>query len=367
MDALQSKQRVEDIIYRLVLPHYLTGEAVPLARVTPLGNGHINGTWRVDGPGGPWVLQQLNTQVFTTPWQLVNNAVVIARHLRQKQCQGQYALRISEPVMTLSGQWALDFGENGFWRAISYVPQSCALERLSAAPQARQVALTFGRFVAALADASPGEFHEVIPGFRALPQRLQALQHAAKQDKLQRLATCRQWYALAMAQQPLVAELAATIPLLPQRICHNDTKINNLLFSEDGCTPLAVVDLDTCMPGYLMYDFGDMVRSCCAAVAEDDTALAQVQLLPDYFAAIAEGWQQALGGIMTTEERQSLWLGTRVVTLMLAVRFLTDYLDGDRYFRISHPQHNLQRAANQFTLYQRLLAQEARLTAILAQ
>lgn len=346
-----------------VLPHYLGAQELSQTLIQPLGNGHINSTWQITSQRISLVLQQLNTGVFPAPWALVNNAAVIAQHLSLPQTA--YPLAVTQPLTTLSGELAVDMGERGFWRAISYIKDSCSVEQLTSPQQAQQLARAFGQFVAALADLDPGKLQEVIPAFRSLSARLDALQQAAAADRLQRLKSCRQWYEFALAQQALVAELAEIEPRLPRRICHNDTKINNLLFTEDRQHPLAVVDLDTCMPGYLMYDFGDMVRSCCASVAEDATELQQVRMLPEYFSALVAGWQQALGTTMTPVEQQSLWLGIRVVTLMLAVRFLTDYLDGDRYFRISHPQHNLERAANQFTLYQQLLTQEAVIKAVL--
>ncbi|WP_228730372.1 phosphotransferase enzyme family protein [Shewanella yunxiaonensis] len=358
--------KTDRLIREAVLPHYFDEKAISPLVITPLGNGHINGTWLVDDGGSALVLQCINTIVFPQPWQLIANSTVIAQHLADKHDQGSYPLTYTRPLPTRDNHLAVDLGEQGFWRAISYIPDSCSIEQLTNVTQAEQLAQAFGQFVGALADIDAHQLAEVIPGFRSLAGRLQALQQAATADRLQRLRSCHNWYELALSQQSLLKELADIEPLLPLRVCHNDTKINNLLFSQGLQLPVAVVDLDTCMPGYLMYDFGDMVRSCCAAVAEDNTALASVQVLPDYFAALTRGWQRALGQIMTAAERESLWLGVRVVTLMLAVRFLTDYLDGDNYFRVEHPQHNLQRAANQFTLYQRLLAQESELIASLS-
>ncbi|WP_242695288.1 aminoglycoside phosphotransferase family protein [Shewanella sp. 4t3-1-2LB] len=350
-------------IQHVVLPHYVTEEQQCQTQIQPLGNGHINGTWRVITPQITFVLQRINTTVFPQPWALINNAVVIAKHL--SMAKTAYPLAVTQPLATLSGDFAIDLGAQGFWRTMSYIANSCSVEQLSSVQQATQLAQAFGQFVAALADLNPDSLQEVIPAFRSLPARLHTLQQVAETDRLQRLDGCRQWYDFAFSQQALLTELAEIEPLLPRRICHNDTKINNLLFAQTQPCPIAVVDLDTCMPGPLMYDFGDMVRSCCAAVAEDATELQRVRMMPDYFAALVAGWQQALGTTMTSLERQSLWLGTRVVTLMLAVRFLTDYLDGDRYFRITHPQHNLERAANQLTLYQQLLAQQSVLKDVL--
>ncbi len=347
-----------------VLPHYLTAaelEHVSLT-VAPLGNGHINSTWLVSSNQRRFVLQQLNTQVFTTPWSVVENAMVIANFLQQQT--DNYALLLTYPVLTLAGQLAVDDCEHGFWRAISFVENSHSIEKMHTTAQAQQTAYAFGSFAAALGQLDATLLQQTITDFRHLAARMTRLQQLAAEDPLQRRQYCQPWLDFAASQRALLDEVAQMEAQLPLRICHNDTKINNLLFDDDN-QPMAVVDLDTCMPGYLMYDFGDMVRSCCASVAEDATQLADIDVLPEYFAAISQGWLQALAPVMTQLERESLWLGVKVVTLMLAIRFLTDYLDGDRYFRIHHAGHNLERAINQFTLYQRFVEHEAQLKPLL--
>ncbi|WP_417761878.1 phosphotransferase enzyme family protein [Shewanella sp.] len=347
-----------------VLPHYLTAAELEYANLTvaPLGNGHINSTWLVSSNQRRMVLQQLNTQVFTSPWSVVENAMVIANFLQQQT--DNYALLLTYPVLTLAGQLAVEDAQHGFWRAISFVENSHSIEKMHTTEQAQQTAYAFGTFAAALGQMDTQQLQQTIPDFRHLAARLQRLQQVAQDDPQQRRQHCLQWLAFAESQRALLDEVAEMEAKLPLRICHNDTKINNLLFDADN-QPMAVVDLDTCMPGYLMYDFGDMVRSCCASVAEDATQLAEIDVLPDYFAAISQGWLQALAPVMTPLERDSLWLGVKVVTLMLAVRFLTDYLDGDRYFRIHHAEHNLERAINQFTLYQRFVEHQDQLQPLL--
>lgn len=350
-------------IKQQILPHYFTSATLATyqASVTPLGNGHINTTWLVQCGAQQMVLQQLNTQVFTAPWRLVQNSVAIADFLQQAD---NYAFALTQPIYTLAEEAALDDNELGFWRAISFVADSHSIEQMDNTAQAEQTAYAFGQFVAALEPLDANKLHDTIPQFRHLPARLAALSQLVAADRQQRVSGCQPWIDFALSQQRLLDDIQQMEARLPLRICHNDTKINNLLFNSAD-EPVAVVDLDTCMPGYLMYDFGDMVRSCCAAVAEDATELDKVNVLPDYFAAICHGWLRALDTVMTADERASLWLGVKVVTFMLAVRFLNDYLDGDRYFRIHHAGHNLERAINQFTLYQRFVAQEAQLLPLL--
>ncbi|QSX33940.1 aminoglycoside phosphotransferase family protein [Shewanella avicenniae] len=353
-------------IQQKILPHYLPESQLACAALTvvPLGNGHINQTWLVRTMQQAFVLQQINTQVFPAPWAVVENADLIARHLQQQQQVGSYALQITTPVRTLDNALAVDDAELGFWRAISCISDSHSIEQMRNPEQARQTAFAFGSFAAAMAEFDAKQLQETIGDFRNLAARMRLLTQQIQRDSHHRVADCQQWLDFAFSQQHVLAEVAEIEAKLPLRTCHNDTKINNLLF-DTRQQPRAVVDLDTCMSGYLMYDFGDMVRSCCASVAEDSTCLNDINLLPDYFAAISQGWLQALAPMMTHVERDSLWLGVKVVTLMLAVRFLTDYLAGDCYFRISHDGHNLERAINQFTLYQRLLEQESQLQTLI--
>ncbi|KFZ37716.1 hypothetical protein HR45_09885 [Shewanella mangrovi] len=356
LDAQQIRQRI--------LPHYVPTMQCESASLTPLGNGHINHTWLLRTDTSALVLQRINTQVFPKPWAVVENADLIAQHLQQQQQAGRYALQLTVPVATLSGQLAIEDTELGFWRAISLVDNSHSIEQMHNTAQAHQTAAAFGAFAAALADFDASQLQATISDFRNLDVRMRLLEQQVNADRHGRVAECRPWLAFVASQRILLTEVADMEAQLPLRICHNDTKINNLLF-DAGNNPCAVVDLDTCMAGYWMYDFGDMVRSCCASVAEDSTELQNINLLPDYFTAISQGWLQALGPLMTPVEHDSLWLGVKVVTLMLAIRFLTDHLDGDRYFRITHSGHNLQRAINQFTLYQRLLEQQHQLQPIL--
>ncbi|BDM66105.1 aminoglycoside phosphotransferase [Shewanella sp. NFH-SH190041] len=353
------------LIRQQILPHY--GLAADSTHISPLGQGHINHTFllrsRASGLEGTdsaagLVLQQINRQVFPQPSAVVDNAAQIAAHLQRKQLSGEYRLANMQPYPTLSGALSLTLADNSFWRAISYLPDSISMQQMPSVALAEQTAWAFGHFSYCLRDLDYRGITEVIADFHHLPKRLAALEQAVAQDSYQRLAGCEQWVSLALSQQALLTELSTLLPQLPQRLCHNDTKLNNLLFDRQTMTPLAVVDLDTCMVGPLMYDFGDMVRSGCASHAEDATELAQVEIRADLFAAMANGYCRALAGSLSAVECDSLWLGVRIMPLMLGARFLTDHLLGDGYFPVAHPGHNLQRAANQFTLYTSLLRQQ---------
>ncbi|QYJ75683.1 phosphotransferase enzyme family protein [Shewanella sp. FJAT-52076] len=349
-----------EVIRQRVLPHYgLEGNA---AKVSALGNGHINDTFLVTWDEGSMVLQRLNTSVFPTPWTLVENAELISRHLGEKEGK-DYGLKVVTPKTTAEGELGIDLGEVGFWRAIRYLKHSSSIDVVGSEAQAEQAARAFGHFARALCDFDATQIGDVIPKFHFLPGRLAALEQAVADDKAGRLATCREWVDFALGQRSLLDELAALEPKLPLRVCHNDTKINNMLFDKRDDSAMAIIDLDTCMKGHLMYDFGDMVRTFTSPEAEDSKALDKVRVRPEIFAAICRGYLAELGDVLESAERESLWLGARIMCLMIGVRFITDYLNGDLYFHVHREGHNLDRAANQFTLYQSLLTQADRLKA----
>ncbi|MGX9461108.1 phosphotransferase enzyme family protein [Shewanella sp. A14] len=325
-----------------------------------LGNGHINDTFLVNEKSKSMVLQRINTQIFTEPKLIIQNAAIISQHLLTK-CQQQYPLQVVCPIATMSGALYLDCAEQGFWRAIDYLPFSDTVEVVNTADQAVLAAKAFGHFAAALSDLPPSHIVDVIPNFLNLPQRITQLLDAQVNDTQGRLTHCRKWVDLCLTQTELLATLVKYEADLPVRICHNDTKINNMLFDKRNGSSLAIIDLDTCMNGYLMYDFGDMVRAFCSPEPEDSINLANVYARPEIIEAAVSGYIEPLKDIITPLEKHSLWLGIKVMSLMLGTRFLTDYLNGDVYFGVNYQNHNLDRGINQLTIYQSLLKQEKQL------
>ncbi|MFN6972097.1 MAG: phosphotransferase enzyme family protein, partial [Rheinheimera sp.] len=247
-----------------------------------------------------------------------------------------------------------------------FIDHGSSIEVVESPAQAYAAALTFGQFAAALADFDASSLVTVLPDFHNLSMRFSQLQTAIANNQAGRLADCQPLVDFCLAQQGLVAELAALVPSLPLRVCHNDTKINNMLYCAEQGRGIAAIDLDTCMSGYWMFDFGDMVRTCCSPEAEDSLNTDQVRIRPEIFAALAKGYLHGLSEVITDAERQSLLLGAKVMCLMIGIRFLADHLNGDKYFAIKREHHNLQRAHNQIRLYQDLLAQQQQLTACFA-
>lgn len=242
-------------------------------------------------------------------------------------------------------------------RVLAYFPDSESIQVLENPVQAELAARAFADFAAALADLEAAAFRTILPDFLNLQKRFEQFEVACRVDVVGRVAQCRAAIAFCQAQTPLLQAWRAMVAHLPLRVCHNDCKVNNLLFDAGTGAPLAVIDLDTCWAGHLMTDFGDLVRTCCSPEAEDSVNLARVTAREDIFAALARGYSSSLAGIITQAERQSLALGAEVCCFMQGMRFLTDHLGGDSYFGAGHPGHNLERAKNQFQLYRSLVSQ----------
>lgn len=332
--------------------------------IKPIGNGHINTTLLLSSPTKRLVVQKLNTQVFPDSNALVSNARKIEMHLNKKVAQGDYHLDVIKHVATSDSKHLLTIkGET--WRALEFIGASYSEDVVDSTDKARIAANAFGQFAKALNDFEASSLSTVIPDFHNLAMRIGALESKVKADKVGRVALTQAEIEFCRAQSGLLQEVAEVCPKLPVRACHNDTKINNMLFCTKSNQAKAVIDLDTCMPGYWMFDFGDMVRTFCSPEAEDSTSLDKVVVREHIFDAIVKGYVEPLKGVITELEKESFWLGAKVMCFMIGVRFLTDYLDGDNYFTIHHEHHNLDRARNQFTLYQDLIKKEASLKAML--
>ncbi len=335
------------------------------ASIKPIGNGLINCTLLLTSPNTSLVVQKLNTKVFPEPELLIKNARLIEQHLTLKQQANEYDLSIVRHVTTVENDYLVN-AEQGVWRALEFIGNSYSEDVVGNSQQAHIAAGAFGQFARALADFDAEQLHPVIANFHNLAMRAEVFKKVLATASQQRLASCQAEVAFCLSQFTLIDELNAVTAVLPVRPCHNDTKINNMLFCKQTHKAKAVIDLDTCMPGFWLYDFGDMVRTFCSPEEEDSTQLDNVYVREDIFAAIVKGYVTPLQAVLSEQEKHSFWLGTKVMTFMVGLRFLTDYLDGDNYFAVKHSTHNLQRAQNQFTLYKDILAKQTRLTAILA-
>ena len=329
----------------------------------PLGNGLINDTYLITSANKPFVLQRINNHVFQKPWQVTKNADLINQHLLVKKSHGEYPLATIGQLLSTDNKSLLQLN-SGFWRAIEFIPNSYSVDIVETPEQAEKAAKAFAQFNAALSDFPAQNLAEIIPNFHNLAHRLQQLTAATNADNAQRKTHCQDIINACFAQQSFINEVAEMVRKLPVKVTHNDTKINNLLFDTKSHQAIAVIDLDTCMPGYLMHDFGDMVRTCCANLPEDGHEIEKMRIRLDIFKALAKGYISTLNGTISKSETESLIVGALMIPFMMAVRFLTDYLDGDKYFHVQHSQHNLVRAKNQLHLFKLLMQQRQQLSDI---
>jgi len=321
----------------------------------PYGNGHINDTYAVSiRQGGTplrYIFQRINHHVFQQPEKLMDNVLRVTRHIRAGMDGIPDASRRTLTVIPATdGRPFAKDDENCYWRVYVFVEEAHSRDTAEAPEHAFQAARAFGRFQKDVADLSTPRLHEVIPGFHHTPQRFEALENAINADSRGRVAACSREIDFAMARKTdahLLTDLLAA-GQLPERITHNDTKLNNVLRDNLTGEGVCVIDLDTVMPGLIHYDFGDMVRSATCTAAEDETDLRKVQVRFDLFEALLRGYLDAANDFLTPLEKELLPFSGKLITLEIGVRFLTDYLQGDIYFKTKRPEHNLDRCRNQF-------------------
>ena len=318
------------------------------------GSGHIHETFRGRfAPGGRHrsvIFQRLNRQVFPDPRALMRNLLALCAALR-KSYGPQARRRVPQVIETRSGDSHHRDERGDFWRCFEFIEGSRSIDRVNEAGDAYVAALAFGDFARRLA-AGRVELAELIPGFHDTPARLAQLEKALSLDVCAR----RRWVAAEVRQVEGLASIASSLVealsrrLISTRIAHNDAKINNVLFDVRSGEALCVIDLDTAMPGTPLFDFGDLVRTASCRAPEDTSALETVEMDPELYAALHEGFLAGASGSLSEAEITLMPRAGVLITFETGVRFLTDYLSGDVYFRVHHAEQNLYRARSQLAL-----------------
>ncbi|MCM1292035.1 MAG: aminoglycoside phosphotransferase family protein [Bacteroides sp.] len=326
-----------------------------VSQIKPLGNGLINDTYivRTEGDTPDYVLQRINHHIFTDVDALQRNILAVTSHIRRKLQQAG-ADDIDRRVLTfipLKSNDAVTYyfdGEN-YWRVMLFIPDADTFEAVT--PEyARFAGKAFGEFQSMLVDI-PDTLTETIPDFHNMEFRLQQLREAIDADAAGRLASVRDIAddLLRRADEMTKAERLHREGLLPKRICHCDTKVNNMMFDREGRV-LCVIDLDTVMPSYVFSDYGDFLRTGANTGAEDDPDLSRVSFNMDIFRAFTEGYLAGAGQFLTEIEIENLPYAAALFPYMQAVRFFADYLNGDTYYKTNYPDHNLVRTRAQIKL-----------------
>jgi hypothetical protein len=335
------------------------------------GNGHINDTYAVlfDQAGTPvrYIFQRINDHIFKDPVGLMANVANVTGHIRAK-LEAAGAPDVSRRVMTLvpsrDGAPCLRDDEGHVWRCYLFVEGATSYDVLERPDQAFAAAKAFGAFQRLLADYRGPRLSETIPRFHHTRSRFQAFQRSLASDRCNRAAKAAPEIGAVLAREALADSLLALQDsgVLPERITHNDTKLNNVLLDDRTGEGMCVLDLDTVMPGLSLYDFGDMVRTATNPVAEDSPEVDRIHVQVTMFQAVAKGYLEGTDGTLLPAERERLVLAGQLLTYENAVRFLADYLDGDTYYRVHREGHNLDRCRTQLALLGSLEAEENRLS-----
>lgn len=332
-----------------------------LRDVEPLGSGLINDTFKVStAEGSPdYVLQRINNAIFTDVELLQNNIVAVTRHIREKlQRAGEkdIARKVLDFVKVKGSEKTYILKDGKYWRLYVFIPDAETFETVT--PEYSYYAgKAFGNFEAMLTDI-PERLGESIPDFHNMELRSRQLKEAVAADRAGRVSDPEVKAFLeeiaSYDEEMCKAERLYREGVLPKRICHCDTKVNNMLFDREG-NVLCVIDLDTVMPSFVFSDFGDFLRTAANTVAEDCPEIEKVDFRMDIFEAFSKGYLESAGGFLTPVERENLPYAALLFPYMQAVRFLADYINGDTYYKIMYPEHNLVRTRNQMALFRSTL------------
>jgi hypothetical protein len=331
---------------------------------TPYGSGHINDSYCVifHQAGVPvrYILQRINHNIFKNPIDLMENIQRVTSHLAAKVSGEPDRGRIVLTLIPARDEQALHVDADGnHWRAYRFIEKAHTYDAVESTKQAFQAAKAFGRFQKLLVDLPAPRLHDTVKDFHHTPKRFMALEQAIASDVAGRAILARPEIEFAFAHQSITSVLLDAN--LPERITHNDTKFNNVMLDDITGEGICVIDLDTVMPGLALHDFGDMLRTTTSPVKEDEQDLSKVTMQFSMFEALVRGYLTSAGDFLTKVEKLHLVFSGKSMTFEQGIRFLTDYLQGDAYYKVSRAEHNLDRCRVQFKLLESIEQQEERM------
>ncbi len=324
-----------------------------------INNGHINSTYTLifnnDGKAERYVLQKINTNVFKKPDQLMSNIVAVTNHIRNKNIERN----VNDPdrrtlvfLPCLNGKYYYTDESNNCWRVYLYVDNVYTCNTIDSAEIFFNAGISFGEFQNFLADFDGASLFETIENFHNTVSRFADFKKAVDDNLSGRLDNVKEEVAFAVAREKDTHVLVDLIAegKLPLRVTHNDTKLNNILFDNETDKGICIIDLDTVMPGLSLYDFGDSIRFGANTAAEDEKDVSKVSLSLELYEAYVKGYLSSAKDALTDLEKELLPFGAKLMTYECGIRFLMDYLNGDKYFHTDYDDHNLIRARTQFAL-----------------
>jgi hypothetical protein len=334
-------------------------------RAEPYGSGHINDTYRATyiqgGTTIHYLHQRINHDVFKNPQAVMDNVVRVTTHVRSKLAgQPGATRRCLTLVPTRDGEAYLLDDHGSYWRTYVFIEDAQTYDMVQHPGQAYEAGRAFGNFQRQLVDLPAPRLHDTIPNFHHTPKRFESLVQAVEEDRLNRAAEAKPEIEFVLSRAEMAGRLIELMEKgeIPERVTHNDTKFNNVMIDDQTGEAICVVDLDTVMPGLALYDFGDMVRTTTSPTREDERDLSLVEMDFSMYEALLRGYLETAGDFLTPAERENLAFSGKLITFEIGMRFLTDFLQGDQYFRIHREGHNLDRARTQFCLVECIEAQE---------
>lgn len=330
--------------------------------IQPFGNGHINDTYAVtcESEHGVrrYILQRINSKVFPHPTVLMSNFAAVTQYLRPivRKDGGDPDRECLNIIPTHAGNSYYVDSEGEVWRMTQMVENTAAYLVADDPAMFEDAGRAFGLFIKRLEGFDASTLIDVIPNFHNTVKRYEALEAAIAADKCGRVKDVEDLISFARARKKITSTIVDALASgeVPLRVTHNDTKLNNVLIDVETKKAICVIDLDTVMSGSLLYDFGDAVRVGCSTAAEDEKDLSKVRFNKEMFVAFTRGFLRGLEGSVTDKEKALMPMGAILMTFECGMRFLTDYLDGDNYFKIAYPDHNLVRCRTQFRLVEEM-------------
>lgn len=339
---------------------------------SPYGSGHINDTYKVDvlqgGVPVSYIIQRVNSNIFPNVDKLMENIQRVTGHLGSKILArgGDPTRETLTLIPTHDGACYYRDNDGNCWRAYIFIAGAKTYDAVSDASMAFEAAKAFGTFQKQLADMPGGPLFESIQYFHHTPRRFANFLKSLEADKCNRAVLAKKEIDFCLARKDMVSFVVDGLEdgSIPSRVTHNDTKINNIMMDDANGKGICVIDLDTVMPGSVLYDFGDQVRTATATAAEDERDLSKVTFRLDFFEALARGYLESAAEFLVPAERKGLAQSGALITFEIGLRFLTDFLDGDIYFKTHREGHNLDRCRTQFEMTRQMDEQMERMTAV---
>lgn len=328
-------------------------------KVERFGNGHINKTFLVTIKENHerFIVQQINTNVFKKPIEVMENIELVTNHIRHIACNG-HSKDVCDPsraaleIVNTNENKTYVKWDNMYWRCYKFVYGARTYEIIEKPEMFYEVGLAVGVFQKQLNNFPINKLHITIPDFHNTPVRFKKFKNVAKKDEFHRGIDAFNEVKFIYDREACMSKIVDLMDKeeIPVRVTHNDTKLNNVMIDEVSNRAICVIDLDTVMPGSVLYDFGDAIRVGASTAVEDEPNLKKVNLDLGLFEQFSRGFLEKTHDILTPKEKENLVEGARIITLECGMRFLTDYLENDVYFHIAYPTHNLVRAKTQFKL-----------------